>query len=86
MLHTSCYFLHNNEEITRAKPLVFSNIPQRARKIKKSSSKKLVKSNKSILRFFFQIPFFAISNMVKNRSLKWEKLPKMQLQEKKLFI
>ena len=39
--------------------------------LKKSSSKKLVKSNKSILRknFFDQIPFFAFENMAKNNFL-----------------
>ena len=41
--------------------------------LKKSRPKKLVKSNKSISRKFFdQIPFFAISNMAKNQFLNWE--------------
>ena len=43
-------------------------------KIKKVEAKKLVKSNKSISRFFFdQIPFFAISKMAKNQFLYWKK-------------
>ena len=43
-------------------------------KLKKSSPKKVVKSNKSISgNFFFdQIPFFAISKMAKIRLLNWE--------------
>ena len=56
--------------------------------LKKSSPKKLMKSNKSTSRkiFFDKIPFFAISNMAKNNFLDWEnvlKLPKMQFREKK---
>ena len=42
---------------------------------KKSWAKKLMKSNKSISRNFFeQIPFFAISKMAKNQFLNWEKV------------
>ena len=47
---------------------------QRARKFKKVQARKLVKSNKSISRIFFdQIPFFAISKMAKNQFLNWGK-------------
>ena len=48
-------------------------------------AKKIVKSNKSILRknFFDQIPFFAISKMAKNQFLNCLKLPEMQFHEKK---
>ena len=43
--------------------------------LKKSRPKKLMKSNKSSSRFFFdQIPFFAISKMAKKQFLNWEKV------------
>ena len=42
--------------------------------LKSPGQKKLVKSNKSISRNFFdQIPFFAISKMAKNEFLNWKK-------------
>ena len=47
---------------------------QRTRKLKKSRPKKLVKSNKSISRKYFeQNPFLAILKMAKNQFLNWEK-------------
>ena len=60
-------------------------------KIKKSPGQKnIVKSNKSISRFFCgQIQFFAISKLVKNQIFelgKSLKLPKMQLHEKNGII
>ena len=44
--------------------------------VKKSRTKKLMKSNKSISQknFVDQIPFFAISKMAKNQFLNWEKV------------
>ena len=56
--------------------------------LKKSRPKKLVKSNKSISRNFFdQIQFFAISKMAKNHFLNWEKNPpEMQFHKKFLVI
>ena len=55
-------------------------ISQWARKLKKSRTKKLVKSNKSISgkNFFDQIPFFAISKMIFELLGKKLKLAEMQ--------
>jgi len=55
-------------------------LAQWARKFKKSGPKKLVKLNNAISRkkFFYQIPFFAISKMAKNQFLNREKVQNCQ--------